>query len=324
MPSLIVKVRSEYIKHDVSAPVIAAAWKPWRKLPEKDVPLGWKPWTKAPYTTYGPTLWLLQAVALCGREGCGMDPREKQSIIHMAQETCALLHPGLEEGWNVFPLQEDPRAHSTYTTALALQTLLELRTAKLPWKNSESLRDELIGSAVRWLLTNFEPARNGWRADPTTVGEAYEGLTLQIYSLLLRSLREAGTTISGPVRDAMYVAARSWEERNDFSQVAPERWGYNRRFINAQGELVDDGYTLAFAKHPWAIAFASEWSGYLRRTNAPNEQITQARRTLANVVVNHGQKGFDAATENKRETFVASEFLYALGSVSPEIVGNER
>jgi hypothetical protein len=81
---------------------------------------------------------------------------------------------------------------------------------------------------------------------------------------------------------------------------------------------------MAFAKHPWAIAFASEWLGYLRSVGAPNEQITQSRRTLANLVLIHGDSGITLATESKRETFVASEFLYALANVKPEILRSRQ
>jgi hypothetical protein len=66
----------------------------------------------------------------------------------------------------MFPLQERKTAHSTYTTALALEALLELRASGLPWNGSERLRDELINSTVRWLLSQFDPAGAGWRADP--------------------------------------------------------------------------------------------------------------------------------------------------------------
>jgi hypothetical protein len=114
--------------------------------------------------------------------------------------------------------------NTVLTTALALQSLLELRAAKLPWQGSEWLRDQLIGSAVCWLLMNFEPARNGWRAEPTVIGEAYEGLTLQIYSILLRSRREASTGMSEEVRRAMYATARSWEERK-ISHSSPQNVG---------------------------------------------------------------------------------------------------
>jgi hypothetical protein len=313
LPGLVREARSTFIRRSVSSSVF-----------KEPVALGWKPWTKAPYTTAGPALWLLQAIALAGGDGTGVTPKEKQSVLEMAQDALAQFHPGPEQGWNHFPLQDNPSAHSTYTTALALQTLLELRSAQLPWQDSDRSRDQFIGSAVQWLVMNFERDRNGWRADPIAVGEVYEGLTLQIYSLLLRSRREISTDIPEEVHRAMYGTARSWEERKDFSQMAPERWPYNRRFINAEGVSSEDENGIAFAKHPWAIAFASEWLGYLRSVAAPNEQITQARRTLANLVLTHGESGIESATEANRETFVASEFLYALGNVKPGILRSPK
>jgi hypothetical protein len=63
------------------------------------------------------------------------------------------------------------------------------------------------------------------------------------------------------------------------------------------------------------------WSyRYLRRKSGPSEEVTQARRTLANVVLNHGKSGIALATQAERETFVASEFLYALAAVRADVL----
>src|SRR5262249_51815361 len=107
-------------------------------------------------------------------------------------------------GWSMFPLQNDPDQADAYTGTLAASALLAVREANLPWNGTAADRDLLLAATVGWLANPFsgKGIPPGW-AFRDEAGRVEEGVTLQIYPVLLQAEAEAGLPISGPILEAI-------------------------------------------------------------------------------------------------------------------------
>ena len=163
------------------------------------------------------------------------------------------------------------------------------------------------------------PATPGWRldlndADTSGTGEIADGVTLQIYSALLRAEEEAGIAVTPAIllaipRHIDRLAGRPIDYPTGVGTIT-------RHFTNFDGTRVTRSVPTTYLWHPWAIECVVRWLARLERTGAAPEAKTRARRALGHLVVDLGSSSFaDAATAGKAQTFVASEHLYALASL---------
>jgi hypothetical protein len=292
---------------------------------KKGIKYGWMP-TRASYTQAEPALWtVLAAAAALGREGFLSDAERKayEQRLAYAQETSVAYYPLEDGGWNMFPNQRDPAQHSVYTSALALLALLETRAADQPWQGSRARRDDLLNACAEWLLSQYDHRSEppGWHAMAGREGPISDGLTLQIYSELLRAEREAGFQLLPVISEAITRHLASLAGRPlDFPRVTAP---FVVTFTNYSGEQRDEIQTLDFPWHSWAIECCVRWLNRADQTGTSAEDRVRVRRALGHLVVDIGEQGFADAASDKEATFVAAELLYCL-SIIPRTSGDEN
>lgn len=274
------------------------------------------------YPQAEPALWTVAALAIAlGRSDLVDSERRKHLLARLAYaQTVADLYRPLDDGgWNILPQQHDLTEHATYTSALALLALLELHAAGLGWHDDKARLDAMLRQTARWLMSRFDATASppGWRLQLNETanierGEIADGLTLQIYTTLLRAEAEAGVELPDTILQAIPQHLDRLIGRP--LSYAPELGIIKRYFTNFDGSQAVRTVTENYLWHPWGIECAAHWLQRLRRTKAPAEDVTGARRTLGYLIVDLGS-GFASAADGRAPTFVASELLYALGAV---------
>jgi hypothetical protein len=264
-----------------------------------------------------PSLWTTAAItAALGRPGLleGEERQRFESHLRYAQEALRLYKPLETGGWNLFPYQKDPAFHDPYSTTVALLTLLETRRANLPWEGSIERRDELLKATAQWLVNNFNEKSNppGWKGTADEVNEIFDGLTLEIYSLLLRAEAETGFKIPQNILDQI---PRHLAQTN----------ARDLKFPTAKGEHIANvldpntgreyrmNESVGFLWHPWAIDCSVRWLKRAEKYGAASEDIVRVRRALGHMVVDLGEEATHKATTEW--AFVAAETLYGLSAV---------
>jgi TIR domain len=281
---------------------------------------GWIAHPKERRTQAEPAIWTAVALAnALRRPGLLTGEARARALKNLAytQEVLKTYRPDNENGWNMFPNQEEPHLHNVYTTALALLALLEARKANLPWDGSVETRDHLLLNAARWLGDRYdaESPEPGWRhAASETSENTVDGLTLQIYGELLRAEAEAGFVIPPKILEQMPNYLAKCGERNlSFPNDSGEFAAF---FTDHNGQQYMAREALGFMWYPWAIYAAQLWLARAERTGAPMEQQVRVRRALGHLIVD---RGGEAIQKFKSEwTFQAAETLYGLSSVPVE------
>ncbi len=275
----------------------------------------------ADYPQAEPALWTIAALAVALSIADESSGRRAQLTewLEYAQTVADMYRPNDDGGWNVLPQQVDPSLHTTYATTLALLAMLELRRAGLGWHGDRARLEAQLRAAVRWLAGEFDPASTppGWHlhlneAGNANTGEVADGLTLQIYSELLRAEEEAGVEVPGEILAAIprHLDALIGRPPN----YQPGLGVLSRTFTNFDGAIVVRSVSESYLWHPWAIEATVRWLRRLERTAATPEAKTQARRVLGYLTIDIGAPLFKAAT-TKAATFVQSETLYALATL---------
>lgn len=295
---------------------------------EKDgIKYGWISHPNETHTQAEPALWTAIALAKAlGRPGLLTNEERQRVEQHMAytQEVLKLYHPldMKSGGWNMFPRQKDPTQHNTYTTALALLALLEMRAAGVGWEGSAEHRDALLGAAARWLMDNYDPHADppGWKAGSETTYETLDGLTLQIHSELLRAEAEAGVTLSPQIVEQMpRYLARTVERDMKFPVASGE---FAAPIIDRDGKDSMDREAIGFLWYPWAINASVRWLGRAEQHGASPEDRVRVRRALGHLVVGLGGEAVDKASGEW--TFQAAETLYGMAAIPPPPDGGGR
>jgi hypothetical protein len=278
----------------------------------------------ADYPQAEPALWTIAALAVALSIADESSKRRPQLLewLEYTQTVADMYRPTGDGGWNVLPQQDDPSLHTTYATTLALLAMLELRRAGLGWHGDRARLDAQLRGAVRWLAGEFDPASTppGWHlhlneAGNANTGEVADGLTLQIYSELLRAEEEAAIEIPDEILTAIPRHLDSLIGRPPNYQ--PGLGVLSRAFTNFDGVKLVRSVSESYLWHPWGIEASVRWLRRLERTNGAPEAKTQARRILGYLTVGVGAPLFKAAT-TKAATFVQSETLYALATLLSE------
>ena len=280
---------------------------------------GWIAHPKEMRTQAEPALWTAVALAnALGRPGLLTGEARKRALKNFAytQEILKTYRPDNENGWNMFPNQDEPHLHNVYTTALALLALLETRKANLTWDGSFQTRDQLLLNAAGWLASRYDAQspEPGWRhAASETSENTVDGLTLQIYGELLRAERQAGFVIPPKILEQMPDYLSKCGERDlSFPNDSGE---FAALFTDQRGQHYMAREALGFMWYPWAINAAQLWLFHAQRVGEPMEEQVRVRRALGRLVIDRGP---EAIQKFKSEwTFQAAETLYGL-SVIPE------
>ena len=266
-------------------------------------------------TASGAGFWLTAGLAVTLARGDLVSETERPGALARLTQAQAVVDTcyGNDGGWNFFPDQFEPEAHSTYASLLALLALLETRAAGLPWNGSLEKRDMLLQSTAAWLIARFDERSNprGWRGSPTDTGIPVDGLTLQAYAELLRAEAEAGIQLPDGIVDAIAVQVPALVERPADYPIVNKT--YFRPYRRADGLVMDGQESMYYAWHPWAIEMSSWWIRRLERNQAPREELVTARRALGHLVVDLGDEIVEGMLDGV--AYPIAETAYALAIV---------
>ncbi|HEX8844618.1 MAG TPA: toll/interleukin-1 receptor domain-containing protein [Pyrinomonadaceae bacterium] len=287
---------------------------------EKDgIKYGWVSHPGETHTQAEPALWTVLALTKAlGRPGLLEGDARRRVEEHLAytQEVLALYHPLEKGGWNMFPRQKEPAHHNIYSSALALLALLETRSAGLPWEGSVERRDQLLRDTAQWLIDQYDAQASppGWHSTSESTYGTMDGITLQIYSELLRAELEAGIVLPPQMLSQIPKYLIDCGDRDLNFPVASGEFAETVTDPET-GKESSDREAIGFLWYPWAISAASWWLRHAEKFGAPAEERVRVRRTLSNLVVKHGESA--ALKASSEWTFQAAETLYGLSAVAP-------
>ena len=274
------------------------------------------------YPISHPTFWTIAALAIAlGRTDPAVDGLRGELLqrLDYAQGIADLYRPTDDGGWNAFPQQLNPAEHSTYVATLALLALLELRNAGLGWHGDKPRLESMLRATATWLENQFEDqdVLPGWRVHLNEGGNinngpVSDGLTLQIYSELLRAEEAANVAIPDQILAAIprhLNLVLSWRSAYPLSNGTV--W---QDFTNYDGEPMTQTVTENYLWYPWAIECAVQWLRRLQRAGGSAEAVLQARRVLGYLLVDLGTEKLAPATLDRNAPYDCSEELYALGT----------
>ena len=302
-------------------PCVEALFAPGVAFEKNGVKYGWLPNTLSLYTLplAVPGMWTAAAIAVAlGRSGA-IEQVEREHFLNRfryVQESLAPYKSAGSGGWHMFVNQKDPTATDVYTTSLALLALLEAQKADLPWLGSKETRDALLRESAQWLIQNYNSTVDppGWTVNIEDSGNVtQDGLTLQIYALLLRASSEAQVALPSAMWSHIREHLSRCVSRAVSYPFVMAEFSSNTRDFDGREQVQRE--SINFLWQPWAVE-CSVWA--LRRAqaaDAPPEQRVQLRRTLSHLVVDLGEEFTSAASVNP--TFVCSETLAGLASIDP-------
>ncbi|HJR06608.1 MAG TPA: toll/interleukin-1 receptor domain-containing protein [Pyrinomonadaceae bacterium] len=299
-------------------PCLEAPFAPGVAVEKNGVKYGWISHSNDTDTLAEPALWTTAALAAALSRPNLLDASERERLLARlayTQEVLRLYRPLDNGGWNMFPRQKEADDANPYTTTLALLTLLELRRAGVGWEGSASKRDELLEKTAQWLVDNYDTttATPGWHGTGEGAFETFDGLTLQIYSLLLRAEDETGFQVPPVIlaeipRHLARINARDFDfpiGRAEFSAICVDH--ENREYTGKEG--------VGFLWHPWATDCAVRWLRWAEQNPVAPEDRVRVRRALGYMVVGMGQEAVRRASNEW--TFIPAETLYGFTAVTP-------
>jgi hypothetical protein len=212
--------------------------------------------------------------------------------------------------WNLFAQQENPDQANIYISAMMCHGLIELHRGRLPWRGSVKHRQELLTELVRWLLDNFDG--RGWSAPGKQTDDFNDGLTLQIFSALLKAEAAGLVQLPEPMleqvpRHLADCAARPLNYPIDFAL-------FRATFRPPGMETITEGLRpVRMLWHPWAIDCAARWLHRAERTGAPHDEVVRTRRVLGHLLLSLGEGALAEARTGF--TYVVAETLVGLAAL---------
>jgi serine/threonine protein kinase len=303
----------------VWVPGLELPFGPGQQLEAKGVNFGWRAFGHADYPISPPALQTALALtAALARPGLLKGEPRERALKHLrdTQAVLALYRPEpFAGGWNMFPQQKDPRQNCDAVTGMALQLLLELRKAGLPWEGSESKRDELLAATVRWIDREFDASADppGWRERGAFQAITGDGLTLMFYALRLRADLEAGIAVPPEMMEKIPVHLRRCTERDADYPAAPTVLFLP--FRNYNGEEVTQQQVITTHWYRWAIATSVLWLQHAEKRPVPTATVDSVQRALAHLVVTIGPRVVENSLGGS--TFIAGANLNGLSQIPP-------
>lgn len=274
-------------------------------------------------TSAGASLWLVAAYSVALARS-GLIPPEKRASyldrLRYVQKTCRVYIPSVTAGeargaWNFFADQYRANEHSTYVATLALLSLLEVRAGGLPWEDSLEKRDELLRDTAQWLVGQFVSDTDppGWRGAPDDKGPVSDGLTLQIYSELLRAEEEVGIALPPQVLAAIGRHIETLGKRTVDYPITNKT--FVRPYLTPEKQPVAGLESTYFIWHAWGVETAVRWLRRQQKHGAPHEDQVITRRTLGHLVIDIGDEQIQRLLTGV--PFPLAETVYALSNVAP-------
>jgi serine/threonine protein kinase len=262
------------------------------------------------------TAWILPALARAVSTP-DLDPGLRDRLMHWLDKLEETLddYRTKEAGrdgpaWRLFADQFDKSKPNAYVTAVVLLGLLDLKEAGLGWHGSSSRLDDLIHAAVNWEIDQFDG--RGWECrGPVADNEFNDGLTLQVFSLLLRAEAEAGAVLPDSIiaQVPRHLADCSTRPADYSSQIGifSEPFRYNGMDYPKEVRVV------RFQWYPWAVETASRWLTRAHRVGAPHDEIVRSRRVLGHLILTIGPQVVSNVSTGY--TYIAAETLLGLAAV---------
>jgi len=271
-------------------------------------------------------LWYICALSRALTNASDLTPAQRnqaRSALVFAQRSTDPYRDPRMGGWDGIADQVDKSSISTYTTATALQALLDTRRAGLVWDGSTKLRDALIAATAARLVETMHPIElpgttstgaYGWQASQGDENAFEEGVTLQSLTVLLRAEAETGFVLPARVTQsippqlaqigvATYSGVEGTVSSAHFVEAVrgtPGTHPIGTRYID-------------FAWYPWAIAVSELWLARSQgRSDANSENA--ARRALGHLVVDLGP---EAQADALSHDWAAAELLVNLNLIPP-------
>jgi len=216
-----------------------------------------------------------------------------------------------EGGWR--PIQEDgPKFTRTYSTAIALWSLIEARRSDFVREAIANNYDSQISNGINWLLKNYQMIRRdgkeedlGWVPNPNRGGqrEPFDGLTAQVLFILSRIEDQPGFE---RLRQDEYLLKykRTFINKSDLAKrfvCSNDRiHDFDLSFTNEKGavDFVLEGSTLLW--FPWSYAALTALSKDSTLTPQERAQASARRTEILDSKVDDINK------------FVDEEFMYVL------------
>jgi hypothetical protein len=210
------------------------------------------------------------------------------------------------------PIKEDHSEFTrTYSSAIALWSLLEARHSPAVYNKIGNKYDENIRIGINWLLRTYKE-KQGWVQNPNRIGQTthFDGLTAQTLHILRRAEQiEAFAYISN---EPVYRLAKSEFTRNrQFAGWSPEKDNSSSPDGDARfpgTDFLAEGST--FLWFPWTLAELATLS------NDPHLSETDraaAARLRADILSANFEK-FENYVEIGDFTYILAENLYCVSS----------
>lgn len=269
------------------------------------------------YTEAEPALWASTAIALAMQTGLLANEERPQfeQLLGDIQNHLAIYYDPASGGWNTFPNQFKPEAHTTYTAALALLTLVELHHANLPWHGEIGVRNEMLQKTAGWLIGQWDALSDtpGWRGAADDQAPVSDGLTLQIYSELLRAEQTAGVVIPTRVLNAIPLHLLHLQGRPlDFPSSVGR---FSRLFTNHAGQEFEINPSVNYLWHPWGVDCVRLWLSRMDKYGSHPAERTEMRRVLGYLVVDVGKQFEEKVRTNSVPPFMAGETMYVYSRI---------
>ena len=250
---------------------------------------------------------LTQVIASQGDDA----PAKAKLLRHLdiAQEIADQYYPLTDGGWNTFK-EEKPSDHNTYTTALALHALLELRSRDLCWRTDCARVHEMIRASVAWLVSAFVDDRRGtgWRKSLTDDKAPDRDISIIVYGALGRAAVDLDVQLPAGIERSALQELIKLKDRSYFpSQQDIEHWV---SFTDETGKYQYLNIPTRVFWYPWAIEALVHWLRYADHKHLPTEITTALNRSLGHVLGNASEDML--ADMSHSLLFVRAETLYGI------------
>jgi hypothetical protein len=188
--------------------------------------------------------------------------------------------------------------------------LLEMKRADVAWHGDSQLRDSLLQQSIAWIIQHFDA--RGWKTPGRQAEEYNDGLTLEMFSLVLDAESDGLTVLPDAVLAELPRRLADCEQRPLDHQI--DVAFFSQPFHDHLNRLIPrPDRTVRMLWHPWAIKCAALWLLRCQRLGAPIEESVRTRRVLSHLVVELG----DAVVAEAKTgyTYVVAETLIGLSTL---------
>jgi hypothetical protein len=279
----------------------------------RNEPVGW-PSSVFDYPHAATTLWTISAISRLNPTPEGMSELHRQSL-KFAVAASSHYYQERDGAWNQFPDQERLDKHSAYSTALALQSLLDLKASGLGWDGDHQELDRRLDKTFSWLKKAYRPADSdhpaGWIPADGEGESINEELTFQIYAVLLRYHQQIRPHKDHDLPDGMVANAIALVRSQGERGLTPiyTSWGFAAKF-HFGSERIKIVQSIRFLRFAWAAECAARLVRMGRTEGAIlPEDLTALRRVLSHILVD--QKDAVLVAVKDEYPWVGAEALQA-------------